>query len=200
MPQGPKKRRSKRLVVGHGIKGNAITQGANGKRLKSYYVWKSMLQRCYSIKVHTRRPTYIGCTVCEEWKDFGTFQTWFDANYREGFALDKDILVLGNKVYSPATCVLVPQEINSLLTDSGGARGLWPQGVHLSTSGRYQARCCRYEQARKFLGTFDTPEEAFAIYRAYKLKHIAKVAARYYANSMITPEVRDALFRYDIPS
>ena len=33
---------------------------------------------------------------------------WFDKNYIEGWHLDKDLIVKGNKVYSPTTCMLPP--------------------------------------------------------------------------------------------
>lgn len=72
-----------------------------------YSVWASMIQRCYcpkSLKIH---PTYIGCTVCKEWHNFQNFADWFDKNYTEGFELDKDIIVKGNKWYSPLTCKFV---------------------------------------------------------------------------------------------
>lgn len=41
-----------------------------------------------------------------------------DENWKphmEGWHLDKDILLKGNKVYSPETCAFVPAKINSLL-------------------------------------------------------------------------------------
>lgn len=58
------------------------------------------------------KPTYEGCTVCDEWLYFSNFKKWFDENYIEGFQLDKDIIIRGNKVYSPQTCCFVPKEIN----------------------------------------------------------------------------------------
>lgn len=46
-----------------------------------------------------------------------------------GWALDKDILVKGNKIYSPETCCFVPQEINNLFTKRKSCRGTLPIGV-----------------------------------------------------------------------
>ena len=81
---------------------------------KSARAWNNMKQRCYSEKYQTKYPTYIGCYVCEEWLNYDTFKEWFNKNYVEGYVLDKDILVEGNKVYSPQTCCFVPQMINNL--------------------------------------------------------------------------------------
>lgn len=78
-------------------------------------IWQSMHDRCYKTELHTRRPTYAGCVVCEDWHTFSKFITWFDANYIPGNSLDKDILVRGNKVYSPETCAFVPNYINNLI-------------------------------------------------------------------------------------
>ena len=38
----------------------------NGKITKYYNVWKSMLERCYNIKIQNKYPTYKGTIVCDE--------------------------------------------------------------------------------------------------------------------------------------
>lgn len=186
---------SLKKVYGHGIKGEALGW-EDGKSTLAYQTWHGMLARCYSSAFHARRPGYEGCTVCDEWKTFDTFRLWFEMHYREGFQLDKDILVSGNKVYSSRTCASVPQEINLLLTDSRHTRGAFPRGVYQSRE-RYIAHCSRNGKQKK-LGSYDTPEEASSVYRAYKHKHIAKIANRYYLSEKITLEVRDALLCYKV--
>lgn len=79
-----------------------------------YSHWMSMLKRCYDTNHLKHYPTYEMCSVCEEWRQLSNFKEWFDKNYVEGWQLDKDILVKGNKEYSPETCCFVPQEINKL--------------------------------------------------------------------------------------
>ncbi len=196
-PKG-KAQRSKKKVHGHGVKGNDVIWigGRCGQPIPSYQTWKNMLERCYCEKFHVRRPAYIGCTVCKEWKEFGAFKTWFDANHREGFQLDKDILVPGNKVYSPSRCIFVPQEINLLFTDSRRSRGAYPRGVCLYRN-RYRADCS-VAGKQKFLGSYDTPEEASNAYRAFKLKHICELATRYCDDGLISSTTRDALLSYKI--
>lgn len=81
-----------------------------------YYVkWKSMIERCYSTKYLETRPTYRGCTVCEEWLLFSNFREWMLTQDWEGNQLDKDLLFLGNKIYSPETCCFISGTINSFL-------------------------------------------------------------------------------------
>lgn len=88
-------------------------KGIDGKRKQRlvwicpyYRAWQSMLVRAYSKSYHKRRPTYIGCSVSEEWKTFSNFKSWMEGQVWEGKQLDKDLLVEGNKVYSEETCVL----------------------------------------------------------------------------------------------
>ena len=95
----------------------------------AYQRWFDMVRRCYSEKYHISKPTYIGCSVCAEWLYFSNFKKWYDENYIDGFHLDKDILVEGNKVYSPEFCRFVPAYLNSLLTDRKNNRGDLPLGV-----------------------------------------------------------------------
>lgn len=104
-----------------------------GKRTKEYSTWQGMLQRCYDEKFNNRHISYKKCEVCEEWHCFQNFAEWFYENYRpeimQGWQLDKDILVKGNKIYSPETCCFLPQRINKLLTKNNRVRGEYPIGV-----------------------------------------------------------------------
>jgi hypothetical protein len=88
------------------------------KSTKMYKVWSGMLERCYSEKYHIKKPTYKDCSVDERWHNFQVFAEWHKKNYKEGFELDKDILVKGNKIYSPETCCFVPQKINEVFKTS----------------------------------------------------------------------------------
>ena len=89
----------------------------NGKQTPNYVAWSKMLQRCYSSSFHKIRPTYVDCTVCEEWLNFQTFSDWYFKNYYQIdgqiMCLDKDILVSGNRVYSPQTCIFAPISVNT---------------------------------------------------------------------------------------
>ena len=86
----------------------------NGKMTKAYDIWTGMIRRCYSEKAHNSNyPTYKDCTVCVEWHNFQSFAKWFDGNYIEGYELDKDIKVTGNRVYSPGTCLFVTKAENT---------------------------------------------------------------------------------------
>lgn len=101
----------------------AISEGdykvwENGENTKEYQVWTNMLKRCYSDKYHERRPTYKGCEVYRGWHCFQVFAHWMKRNYYEidgeSIHLDKDILSNGKKIYSPTTCLFVPNRINQL--------------------------------------------------------------------------------------
>lgn len=75
--------------------------------------WKGMLERCYSDKYQEKKPTYIGCTVCDDWLNFQNFAEWFYRTFPgEDYQLDKDIKVKHNKLYSPWTCTWATFEEN----------------------------------------------------------------------------------------
>lgn len=60
-----------------------------------YRTWGTMLGRCYSDKFHEQNPTYVGCTVCDEWLTFSKFKAWMETQDWKDKQLDKDILVPG---------------------------------------------------------------------------------------------------------
>ena len=105
-------------VFGAGITGLEPIRDEQGEILDSYKCWNSMLKRCYSAKYQEKYPTYKDCRVCDKWLYYSNFKKWYDTNYYEinnkTSQLDKDILIKGNKMYSPDTCVFVPQFINKL--------------------------------------------------------------------------------------
>lgn len=55
-----------KLLYGVGLNDYDGKINVNGKILKFYKVWQSMLSRCYDFKYHSRYPAYIGCSVCKE--------------------------------------------------------------------------------------------------------------------------------------
>lgn len=183
---------SKKLVCGKGVKGNSAIS-LNGKHTKSYKTWQSMLVRCYSPKCQNRRPTYIGCSVCDEWLYFPTFQKWFDANYVEGWHLDKDMLVNGNKKYGPDTCIFVPSQINSLFSDHGGARGEYPLGVcYHKETGKFEAKMA-IDGKQQHLGLFMNADEAHRAYLVAKKANVVRIADEW--KDKIPPKLYDALIR-----
>ena len=167
----------KRLVFGVGINDAdyVVCPSINGKQVKcSFYAkWKGMLGRCYSKKEHEIKPTYKDCTVVEEWKRFSNFKAWMIKQDWKDKELDKDILVPDNKVYGPNTCIFVSKYINSFLLDAASYRGKYPQGVR--KSGRYRADIS-IDNKSKYLGTFNTPEEAEQVYNKAKANEIRRQA------------------------
>ncbi len=168
---------------------------------RCYNTWNHMIIRCYSDTYQAKRPSYIGCKVCNEWLNYQNFAEWYYMNYyeieNELMHLDKDILYKGNKLYSPETCVFVPQCINSLFIKSDAARGELPIGVKLDKrNGRYQARCNDGKRNRIGLGTYATPEEAFYAYKEYKESVIKKVADFYHDEIPIN--LYEAMYNYEV--
>ncbi len=92
--------------------GSDYNISVGGKMTQAYCCWKDMLKRCYTKKHLQKCPTYKGCTVVPEWHNFQNFAKWFEDNHIEGYHLDKDIKVEGNKVYGPDTCMFVSHSTN----------------------------------------------------------------------------------------
>lgn len=172
----------------------------NGKISKEYRQWISMLNRCYSKKYHEKHPTYEDCKVCNEWLNFQSFAKWFNENYyrvnNERMDLDKDILIKGNKVYSPETCIFVPQLINLLLIKSNKTRGKFPIGVSFHKRDKKFIAQCHVKKSLKHLGNFDTEIEAFNAYKQFKESYIKQVADEY--KDKIPKKLYDIMYCYKV--
>lgn len=148
---------------------------------KFYTLWRNMIIRCY----HTTHQgvSYKGCTVCKEWHTFSVFYAWAKDKYKEGLYLDKDLLVEGNREYSPENCIFVDRRVNNFLTDRNNHRGRYPLGVHKKKCklDRYVAQCSNpfgntSAERRGFIGHFDTPEEAHLAWKAKKHEYACMLA------------------------
>lgn len=168
------------------------------KRTAAYNVWCGVLERCYCPKFHIKQPTYRDCTVHPDWLNFQVFAKWFECHYpSNGWQLDKDLIVEGNKVYSAVTCVFVPHQLNALLNSRGNDRGELQQGVSRATrNGRgYQAQLSVGGKIH-YLGTHPTPEIAFEIYKFTKEAYVKRMAEKY--RGLIDPRVYKTLMNYEV--
>lgn len=125
---------STKLIFGIGINDAdyKIQPYVDGKQVTCpiYARWRSMIQRCYQAKFHIRQPTYADCIVDERWHSLMAFRAWVLAQPEwEGLQLDKDILFLDNRVYGPDTCILIPRELNTFLTNINKSSSGLPVGV-----------------------------------------------------------------------
>ncbi len=159
-----------------------------------YSKWVGMLERCYSKKYQEKHTTYEDCVVDLQWHNFQVFIEWFENNDINSFELDKDILVKGNKIYSPDTCCFIPQEINKLFTKTNNKRGEHPIGVHKKGNRFYSQILIKGK--KKYLGYFDTPKEAFQAYKIAKEHYIKEVAAKW--RGQLTKQVYEALINYKV--
>ena len=79
----------------------------------AYAKWQSMLSRAYGA---SSSKWYDNVTVSESFKYYHIFKEWYLSQYlEEGWELDKDLLVKGNKVYCADRCCFLPKEVNSAL-------------------------------------------------------------------------------------
>lgn len=133
-----------------------------------YKLWARLLHRCYNPVAQSHNPAYVGCSVAPEWHHLSAFMGWMQQQDWQGKALDKDLLVPGNKVYGPDTCVFVSRQVNNFLTDRAHHRRDGLGVVYRPATGKYLAACSQLGSGKAHLGVFDTAEEAHEAWRAEK--------------------------------
>jgi len=166
---------------------------------KEYRLWNNMINRCYNEKELSRNPTYKDCHVSEDWRYLSNFKEWCNNQIgfgNEGWHLDKDILVKGNKVYSEDTCCFVPPEINNLFTKADRIRGKYPIGVYEDKqAGKFKVRIS-VEGKHKHVGRYYCEKEAFYAYKVAKEQYIKEVANKW--KGQIDVRVYEALINWEV--
>ena len=124
-----------------------------------YNVWKkNMERRCY----YPNFPVYSlygakGIKVSDEFKNYTFFENWYKTNW-DGISkleIDKDVKSNGEcKVYSPETCILIPEAINTFISTLGEMKGIEEvQNVNNNTYCVHYRR--RYKKVNKNFKTLD---------------------------------------------
>jgi len=186
-----------KLVFGVGFNDRKYPAVVNGKISKEYALWSSLLKRCYNPNVQKEKPTYIGCSVSENFKSYSYFHDWCQNQTgfgQESFDLDKDFLLREGKIYSEDTCLFLPRELNTLLISRNAARGSLPVGVS-ARRGKFRVDCST-NKLSTYIGYFDTPELAFQAYKQAKEDFIKSQAEKW--KNFIDPRAYEALMSYEV--
>ena len=193
-------------VFGHGYLGTNkegnipnVNEFKDGKWYNTwgYNKWCKMLMRCFYDKTKEKQPTYKDVICCDKWLCFANFLEDFEIlkqeyswSENETLNLDKDILHKGNKIYSLENCVLVPQWINNLFTKRDNDRGAYPIGVSYHKGNKKYLAQCGINGKQKSLGYFNTPQEAFNVYKIAKENEFKRVANDCVLKGFITKDSR----------
>lgn len=164
-----------------------------------YVHWSSMLTRSYYEGYHQRFPTYVGCSVDEQWHNFQEFAEWcqWQPGHNMGHVLDKDVLVQGNKVYGPETCVFVPPELNSIIVTQVKPGKGTPAGISFQTSAQKYIVSCAINGKNKNLGRYKCATEAFAVYKEFKECLVKERAEKY--KDVLDERAYQAFINYTVP-
>lgn len=174
------------------------------KHNKEYSTWFSMLTRCFNERYKNIQQTYKEVTCCNEWLLYENFYEWLHSQENfdkwfdgERWAIDKDILIKGNKIYSPRTCCLVPLRVNTLFVKNDINRGEYPIGVSYYEWGNVYSSSFQDGNHRK-TSYFKTKEEAFSNYKIEKEKLIKQIAQEEYDKNNITKKCYEAMMNYEV--
>lgn len=119
----------------------------------------------------------------------------FDKCLSENWALDKDGIFIGNKVYSKETCCFIPQSLNSKLSSLSNLEN-YGSGCSTLPYGRYRV-CVKGHGKHGYVGCYKTLDEEFSVYKAVKgeslLKEVLKYSGR--VDSRLVDSVRSYVLK-----
>lgn len=173
--------------VGYLGYGKFICRDDQGTMSPEYSVWANMIKRCYTKydSEDQHNPLYEHTKVCDEWHNYQVFAEWYTSNIQKFLdkgeipKIDKDLLSdnFRGTLYSPETCVILPNVINCALIQKRTTNTIH-NGVHLHKSGLYVAQVMsNYE--RVATARFKEPEDAINFYIASKARVIGDLAEQY---------------------
>lgn len=171
----------KKLYQGVGIRDNDYPvihkKTVEGKRVvvwecPYYKKWTQMLDRCYSPHAHKVNRNYEECSVYSSWLTFSNFKKWMKTQDWEGMDLDKDLLVKGNKIYSPETCTFITPRLNSIINTKKGSHMLGAE--YREQNKKY---CVRIKSKGfvKYFGCHQTEELAHNAWQKGKITELEDV-------------------------
>lgn len=154
------------------------------KNTNCYTAWVAMRVRVLNEANKLSLKSYEECFVNEHWFDFQHFADFFygDKFRKDGWHLDKDLLIRGNKEYGPETCCFLPAELNQLIKSGGFSKTGLPSGVYKRQEREafwYEVNCRTDKSLSGHVGIFKTLEEASNAYIQHKEKWVRACADKY---------------------
>lgn len=186
------------IIYNIGYMGQGKYNKANHKKI--YEVWYGMLSRCYNVN-NSRFYCVgkLGIVVCKEWHNFQNFCEWYLKNIwtqEYNLQLDKDILAninhLETKIYSPETCLLIPEDLNYYFLGDCVKCGIkYRKGIVLKESKHYESRVFF---GKKRIGKhFNTFKEAKNFYSSIKKEDLIQRLQ----NFKLPNDLKEILLQYD---
>ena len=174
-------KKDRKLVYGIGINDVMISGFSTSKIGRRWYnIIKRTDRR--NPNIYGFETTYKDCTLDPRWFKLSAFKEWSEQwDDYENKEIDKDILIPGNKIYGPETCLMVSKSVN-LFFRPNIKRNL-ARGVHhvskFKEGGKnpYSASIVRWSEklkkkSRIHLGHYPTIEEASAAYESARKEEI----------------------------
>lgn len=188
---------SRKLAYGIGILDcdYPVFQKIDGKQVicPFYRKWMGILERCFSEKLHLKQPTYKDCDITPDWIYFTKFKYWMESQAWKGLELDKDLLVKGNKIYSPENCLFIPKRLNSSLTDRILNRGEYPLGVSFNKRAKSpNTKCYEASVSNKYIGSFINATDAHKAWQQAKIVELESHLFWYAQQEYFSTSVADA--------
>jgi len=167
--------------------------------------WNGMLDRC------GKHSAYLDVKVREDWLDFNNFERWFREQvdngwYHTGWAIDKDIIGGGSRVYSPDHCAFVPQPLNTLFVHAFNRHGKYSSSrgaYRVISTGEYDdygynVFCAKITYDGKVIlhEEFDHELFAFFTYKWAFEEFVQKLVEE--LKDKLNPKMYDALMAYRV--
>jgi len=121
---------------------------------------------------------YAGCTLDPRWYKLSAFKEWIEQwDDFENKEVDKDILIPGNRIYGPDTCLMVRPIVNAWFKPT--IKGDLPRGVSWNSCWKkgkspnpYRAQITPIGGKRTALGVYATIEESSAVFEKARKEQI----------------------------
>ena len=170
----------------------------DGSTFSAYSVWANLLKRCYTdYKGNSCKTNYKDVVVCDEWHNYQNFAKWYEENtvkfkqYGVTPFIDKDLKIKDNFLYSPETCLLLPNILNC--TVRGRVTTSIYQGI-TERNGKYTVRLM-FKGKNITIGRYGTLQDAIDHYQAEKVKNLRNLADEF--KHVLSTEAYNVLYNFE---
>lgn len=176
-------------VTGRGVSNDVefyTSYKNNGVKIThpAYSTWLHIIKKCRTIN-----GKFNNCEIHKDWLSLKLFSIDFKSMYRDGFCINKDLILCSNKIYSKDTCVFIPKSIHSWIytKNKGGKCSLlgvtYDRGVFIAT-----IKC---GEKNKKIGRFKHPIDAHKAWQKHKKQQAIELLKKGFPVKLIVERLSD---------